>query len=273
MTTDETEHIERAKHYPYAVPRGSYVFASGRELPIVAYGGDTLSVASMSVMVDQAMLTFPEYAASVAIPDAQLTASRTPVLCYGSNASKHVLARKFAHVDDEVVIPVVAGILSDFDAVFSAHISSYGSIPATLQYSPGTQLRVFILPMTDSQLDIMHVTEGPYNFGKLDQLELAFGDDVVKQTVHTYISRNGALLINDTEVALQPLEADHRRFPARTEEQMLAWLRDSLAPSQALDDFIRDHINDPDVRSMRSEWLHERSRRFGWTHWQTFSVA
>ena len=178
MTTDETDHIERAKHYPYAVPKGSYVFASGRELPLVAYDADILSLASMSVIVDQATLAFPEYADSVAIPDEQLTASRTPVLCYGSNASKHVLARKFADVDDEVVIPVVAGILSDFDAVFSAHISSYGSIPATLQYSPGTKLRVFILPMTDSQLDTMHVTEGPYNFGKLDQLELTFGDDI-----------------------------------------------------------------------------------------------
>ena len=61
--------------------------------------------------------------------------ARTPVLAYGSNAAPEVLSRKLALSDQPVL--VVPARLREFDVVYSAHISPYGAVPATLQRSPG----------------------------------------------------------------------------------------------------------------------------------------
>lgn len=272
MQTSDTEHIERAKHYPYAVPARSYVFANRQALPLVDLGEDPLALRTMVIeQPDGRRIALEEFASNQGIARRELTVIRTPVLCYASNTSAEALARKFAREHDDVVIPVVEGTLRDFDAVFSAHISSYGSIPATLQRSPKTELRVFMLTMTDHQLEIMHRSEGPYEFVELDELELTLGGSAIRRSAHTYISKNGAVSINNSEMALSTLTAEHRRYSALTELEVLSWMRDELLPEAEIDQFILEQILDSGVRKQRSEWLSQKSHPFAWRHVRAFN--
>jgi hypothetical protein len=271
--------VERATSYPGASPAGSYVLANGRSFPLVDLGEDPLALEGM--VVEEPVgersgerLGLGELASRRNIDHDELTVGRTPVIGYGSNTSVRALARKFAQTSRDVLIPVLEGALRDFDVVFSAHVSSYGAVPATLQRSPGTTLRVFVLAMTDDQLEIMHPTEKPYRFVELTGLELTLGgsavhelavrEPVLRSSAHTYISHNGATLIEGSETALSALTADGRRFPSHTELEILSWMRDQLAPESPIDRFILEQIGDPVVRRRRTEWLRDRSRPFMW---------
>ena len=55
----------------------------------------------------------------------------------------HGQARKFPpHLFPAgAVVPVVQCTLRDFDVVYAPHISSYGSVAATLEASPGTEVK------------------------------------------------------------------------------------------------------------------------------------
>ena len=97
--------LKRALDYPYATPDRSYLYLDGgaRELP--GAGADL--------------------------------SARTPLLSYGANAAPDALARKLAPLPG-VEMPVLRSELEDFDVVYSAHVSPYGAVPATLLESPGT---------------------------------------------------------------------------------------------------------------------------------------
>ncbi len=120
----------------------------------------------------------------------------------------------------------------------------------------------------------MHPTEKPYRFAELTGLELTLGgsavhesaarEPVLRGSAYTYISHNGATLIEGSETALSALTADGRRFTSYTELEILSWMRDQLAPESPIDRFILEQIHDPIVRERRTEWLHDRSRPFMW---------
>ncbi|HUC08372.1 MAG TPA: hypothetical protein VMR96_09800, partial [Solirubrobacterales bacterium] len=95
--------VERALGYPYGAP----------SQPFVQLGHQTLDPAELEIDRE----------------------ARTPVLAYGSNAAPRVLSRKLALSDQPVL--VVPARLSEFDVVYSSHLSPYGALPATLQRSPG----------------------------------------------------------------------------------------------------------------------------------------
>ena len=134
--------VERATTYPYLIPESSYLFENG--------------------------------AWQAAEIGSALTAGRTPVIACGSNRSPEQLARKFADFD-EAVIPVQRAWLEDFDVVYAAHITGYGSVAANLQHVAGTRVEVSITWLADDQMDRMHATEGlghNYHYARLYGLAL-----------------------------------------------------------------------------------------------------
>ncbi len=86
--------LKRALEYPYATPDRSYLYRDGDAHELPEDGPDLTG--------------------------------RTPLLSYGANAAPEVLARKLAPV-------AVAARAGDFDVVYSAHVSPYGAVPATLR--------------------------------------------------------------------------------------------------------------------------------------------
>src|SRR6185295_6138817 len=178
MANERSDVLERAMGYPYPVPKH----------PFVQLGHGTLDPSEVDVDWRE----------------------REPLLAYGSNAAPEALAHKLALSDDPVL--VVPAWLEGFDVVYSAHISPYGAVPATLQRSPGTACRVHVAYMTSEQLVLVSATEPNYEPTVLESVDCRFDDGEGEGRLSAYISRHGCLLIDDAEVGLAAVAATNRTF-------------------------------------------------------------
>ncbi len=181
-------------------------------------------------------------------------AGRVPVLAAGSNQSHEQLHRKFGHIAD-CTIPVWRGRLHDFDVVYAAKLTGYGSVPATFQYSPGTSVTVFVQWLTEAQLLRMHETEAGYDYDRLADIRVTLDRGGVLTEAYAYTSATGCLALDGQPVALAEIAAEGRRFRPLGQIEMLAAVRDRLAPGAALDEFIGDHLEDATLRRERSAAL------------------
>lgn len=223
MSADLDSRIAYAKSYPFAIPDSSFLFVDGRAEPLEPGQADRRH--------------------------------RVPVLAAGSNQSPEQLARKYRSFDDGVVIPAERGRLHDFDVVYAAHVSAYGSITATFQHSPGTAVTVFVLWLDDRQLDRMHETEGNYTYDRLTALHVALDHGDRLTEAFAYTARSGCLHHDGGCVGIAEIAAEGRRFPAMTQPEMQAWLRDRLKPGSHLDHFVAEHVSDPAVQKERTAHL------------------
>lgn len=216
--------VERALGYPYGAPPG----------PFVQLGHQTLDPTEVEIDRD----------------------ARTPVLAYGSNAAPQVLSRKLALSDQPVL--VVPAQLRELDVVYSAHISPYGAIPATLQRSPGTEVRVHVIYMTDAQIGVISATEPNYEPQLLAGIECRLADGEGLTEVSAYISRHGCLLVDGAEVALAAVSASGRTLAAMSEPEIMEQVRSSLCPQDELDAFVLANVTDPALSQVRSAQLPRR---------------
>lgn len=228
--------VRRVLSYPFEVPSRSYVVAGGR---------------------------YEELPDSALPPD---VSGRRPVLALGSNQSPQRLIEKFK--DGAFgAIPVIRARLRDFDIVYSAHVAAYGSIPATLRHCPGAAVTLFVNWLNETQLMRMHKTEtatGNYHFGRLDGITLRMetGSDLTSAFV--YVGRRGALARNGAPVALAPVKAENRVWPALDQRQVQALVRDKLASGQPLESFVQNAIADAAVRKARADALAAESLPFAY---------
>ncbi|MBC8337621.1 MAG: hypothetical protein H8E39_02925 [Alphaproteobacteria bacterium] len=195
------------------------------------------------------------------LPD---VSGRRPVLAVGSNQSPEQLLRKYNDPDCGP-IPVIKARLRDFDVVYSSHVASYGSIPATLAHSPGTVVTLFVNWLTPEEEDRMHETEvstGNYHFGRLDGIELQLDRDRPLASAFVYCSRRGALVRDGRPVCLSEIPAEGRRWPSLGQEEIQAYVRDRMDPGRDVDTFIGDAIADALVRRDRTDTMASDSRPF-----------
>jgi hypothetical protein len=188
--------LERALAYPYATPDRSYLYLDGeaRELPDA---GTDLS-------------------------------TRTPLLSYGANAAPDALARKLASLPG-VEMPVLRAELEDFDVVYSAHVSPYGAVPATLIESPGTKAPVFVIHPTEEQRALLTASEPNY-----DLVEVG--------GIAAYRSKHGPLEIDGSPVALAAVRSAGRTLSELDEPAVLERVRARIAPGLALGEFVCDCV-------------------------------
>ena len=222
--SERNDVVERALGYPYAAPRQ----------PFAQLGHRTLD--PEEVEIDRE--------------------ARTPVLAYGSNAAPQVLSRKLALSDQPVL--VVPARLSGFDVVYSAHISPYGAVPATLQRSPGTEVQVHVIYMTSAQIGVISATEPNYEPTLLEGIECRLDDGEELAEVSAYISRHGCLLVDGTEVALSAVPAIGRKFDDLSEPEAMEQLRHSLSSSDTIEAFVLANVTDPGLSQARSAQLPRR---------------
>jgi len=216
--------VERAMRYPYAVP--ARAFAQLRH--------ETLSPDDIDIDL----------------------AERAPLLAYGSNGSPEVLGRKLALSADPVLVE--PAWLHDFDVVYSAHISPYGAVPATLQRSPGTAVRVAVLHLTPEQLTLLSATEPNYEPSTLEDVHCELADGTVRSELSAYLSGHGCLLVDGSEMALIAVPARDRRFAEMSEPQVLEHVRATLAPEESMDSFVLANAADPALAQERSARLDRR---------------
>lgn len=224
----------RARGYPYHIPEQSYVMTSG-----------------VCALVDHLDL----------LPD---LVGRRPILAVGSNMSPQQLGRKFPGPSDGD-IPVTRVHLHDFDTVFSAHFTSYGSIPATLFPSPGSVVTLFINWLDPVQEKHMHGTEVAsenYRFCRLNSLEMEVENGPHLDHVYVYLSSRGALTMKDNPVPMMEAKAINRRWQALRQDGIQEYVRKDLAPAMPLDVFIRENVTNESTRRSRTNHLHGSAMLF-----------
>jgi hypothetical protein len=197
--------LQRPTGYPYAIPEHSFVQVGKRTLKLPA--------AEMDL------------------------AGRTPLLAYGSNAAPEALVRKLATVPD-IPLPVLRAELADFDVVYSAHISPYGSVPAALRRSAGTTVTVHVAYPADEQLPLLSASEPNYELARLRAVSCRLDGGPTLSELDAFVSRHGCLSIGRAEIALAAIEASGRQFAKMAQPQVLEIVRSCLSPELSLARFV-----------------------------------
>ena len=180
---------------------------------------------------------------------------RTPVLAVGSNRAPEQLRRKFG---DHTVVPVTVTRLADHDVVYSAHMASYGSIPATLAPSPGSVVTVSLTWLTPAQLHHMHKTEAVgvnYDYAVAEALPIEPVAGRPSVPIGCYLGRHGAVTFDGAPLALTEIHATNRRFRSLSQSEMLARVHASVAGPKALADWLNGLIEDRGARQGLTETL------------------
>ncbi|HEX6206418.1 MAG TPA: hypothetical protein VFZ29_11495 [Solirubrobacterales bacterium] len=197
--------LARALDYPYATPDRSYLYRDGEAVELPPEGPDLRG--------------------------------RTPLLSYGANASPEALGRKLARLPG-VELPVLRFELEGFDVVYSAHVSPYGAVPATLLEIPGAVAPVFLLHLTAEQLALLTASEPNY-----DLVEVG--------GTPAYRSKHGCLKIDGAPVALAAVRSAGRTLPELDEPAILERVRSHLRPELSLQEFVLDCVERGGLRPLR----------------------
>lgn len=217
-----------AASYPYDIPPSSYILdpASG-------------------VSAEADLHSFSE-----------LCKGRSEVLALGSNSAPSQLLLKFRDRPEVIdPIPVVSGQLVDHDVVYSAHLSLYGAVPATLTESEGTTSHVFITYLTGRQVERMHETERlgvAYELVELPH-QLVTSELGLSDQPLAYRSLAGTLLLDGRPCCLAAVAARNRRFPSATEEELLERIAAEFTLS--LKELVDRILNDDAFRTEVEQWM------------------
>jgi len=242
-TPERDAALVRAFGYPYALTHTSFVFRAG--------------AAETHRLVERAE-DFPD------------VSGRIPVLAVGSNQSPQQLARKFPQAAWGE-IPTSRVHLQDFDTVFSAHITGYGSIAAMLFPSPGTRVALYVNWLNESQLEAMHETELPnenYHFGRLEHLDLSVEAGPPLSAVHLYVGQRGAYAPGGFVIPLAEVPAEGRKHIAKSQREILERVRAHVRPGMSLEDFIFSAIESAEDRLAYIEALTTSAQKFESDHYR-----
>lgn len=171
---------------------------------------------------------------------AQPPADAPEVIAFGANADPTILAAKLGA---GAAVRSRPARLADHDVVFSAHVSPYGAIPATLVPSPGASVAVHVLRLRAADLE------------RLDATEPNYVREMLTVGVQAYRSRHGALLLHGAPVALAAVPVAGRTLPALTQEALQERLRGHMDPGADPDTFVLAGARYPAVRARRTAWL------------------
>lgn len=235
---DEDERLARAYGYPYPIPDTSYLVANGSWERL---NGDDA----------------PFY-----------RETRTPVLAVGSNQSPEQILRKFQGSSWSPIACEKCS-LCDFDTVFSAHITSYGSIAAALHQCPGTTVSLFVNWLDDAQLEAMHPTElghENYVFAQLQDIKLQIDNGPALSGVYFYRGNAGAYAPDGTPIPLAEVTALDRQWSAMSQRDVLSHVNCIFAADTSVEHFVLSSIADKSERDRRRTDMERTTQRFEHPH-------
>jgi hypothetical protein len=250
--------LARALAYPFPRPDTSVVIVGERVLELRELDPEDLGRSRVRAGDGGAALA--DAVADAGLPPGALAGRRTPVLAYGSNASPEGLGWKFPD-ERAAVVPLLRGEIADLDVVYSSHIAVYGSVPATLQGSPGTVAETFVALLTDAQLELVRSWEINARYETL-RPELALEAGAAPAEVGAFVSRHGCLAAGGAEIAVAEVPARGRRFASMTQPEALEHVRASVAPGLSLADFVHGNVRDYDRARAYTAELRRSARPF-----------
>lgn len=193
---------------------------------------------------------------------------RIPVIACGSNRAPGQLAWKYGE-QANVTIPVERAWLADFDVVHVAHLTSYGSIAATLQHVDAMRVEVSITWLTEAQLALMHRTESVgshYRYVRLNKIALDGEIGGRLDSAFSYATIMGCLSVSGDLAGLAAVRAQDRPHSSLTQAEIQAHIRARLGEEADGGAFILRTIADPGLRHARTRELASDSHPFAWPH-------
>ncbi len=217
--------LRRALDYPYAWPGACFAFHGGR--------------------------------AHVVQEREALRQGRTPVLAYGSNRAPQQLARKFGSLPERRAILVERCEITGFDVVHSAHVTSYGAIPAALYPHAGVTAVVAVTWLDAEQLRAMDLSErAGRNYGRVPLGgTVTLGDGSTSSAVQAYHTSHGALHVDARIVSHADVEARGRPRPGLRNVEVLTRVHRVVAPSTPFEDFVLELVRDENFRDRVTDRL------------------
>ena len=158
-------------------------------------------------------------------------------------------------------MPLLRGSMRDLDVVYSSHIAVYGSVPGTLQGSPGTEAETFVALLTDAQLALVSSWEINSRYELLD-VDLTLEHGSAPAQAGAFLSRHGCLTAGGEEIAVAEVPARGRRFQEMTQPQVLEHVRATVAPSMSIEDFVLGNVRDYDRARAYTAELRRTARPF-----------
>ena len=146
--------------------------------------------------------------------------------------------------------------MRDYDVFYSAHIASYGSIPAVLGRSDGTLVDVSVTWLLPHQLERMHETEAlgkSYDYGESSSLKLDLGNDRSAESIGCYLGRNGCANFEGSPIALKEVNALDRKFISADQKTILTHFYDLNCESESFEQWLVKIIKDHNFRAQVSE--------------------
>jgi len=111
----------------------------------------------------------------------------------------------------------------------------------------------------------MHSTEiasENYHFCRMDDIQAQVDNGPDLDHLYLYQSSRGALPINGDPVPLAEVAASNRRWPARSQDEIQEHARQMLAPHMELASFVKNNIDDVEIRRQRTDALHATAMPF-----------
>ncbi len=186
----------------------------------------------------------------------ELRRERTPVLAYGSNRAPEQLARKFGRLPLANAILVERCHVEHWDVVHSAHITSYGAVPAALHRSPGTRIKVAVTWLDDEQLAAMdHSESAGRNYARQAIGAARVGDDGFETLVEAYLTSHGPLRIGSEVAGHGDIEAEGRILPAIAHREVLRRIHQKWGAGSDFADFVLELAEDAEFRGRITDLL------------------
>jgi hypothetical protein len=247
--------FELACAYPWVRPAGSYLLGADGDVELLS----SLEEPERERLIER-----------FAAPGGE----RLPLLAIGSNAAPETLQRKFAHFPEPADRTVLAvhGRLHEFDVGYAAQPALYGALPATIFPSPGTAVAAMLLWVTPTQFTQLTWSELSYRLGRLrTRFEV---DDAGERfdEVLVFVSRWGALCVDDAPVALAAVPAQRRTATALTQREVLDLAATmTLGPGTSAEELVRAVFEDlAGLGPAFAATLHRAGLPFASAHWTQF---
>lgn len=260
---DGEDPIARALGYPYPRHPTPLLFdpdAGARDAHIVAIGAEE------ELAIDGIVRPLPVRGLAVGTAGKTVELDRmVTLIAAGSNGSVAQLARKWRGRRPARPILVGPAAVSGAVSVYSAHITAYGAVPATMHRATGANASLHVLMIPAEELGHMNATESlGVNY------VLAAPRGVVARIEHTvierplaYVSLRGALAFEATPVLLPDTGGAETGYPAMAQADMLGRAARHAGHTGDIDGFIRRMVADRDTRALVTDRLAGHGRRWG----------
>jgi hypothetical protein len=243
----------RALHYPYQIPPTHFAIEpNAHKLHLMP----DLRVLDFAVADRRGGATF--YDVSLLLSGAeQHLANVCPVVAAGSNASHEQLNRKF-HTHSRNTIYSLLGRFSNVVPIYSAHLASYGAIPACLWPCEGAESWLFFTFFAADDLERMHATESLGEHYRFSPLPAAVRGPIELGTLEFYFYESllGPVLSErEQPIALASFDVRSCDLPRMSERDLLPLAFAELFPDRPFDVALAGILGSREVRAAAMDRL------------------